>query len=210
MRHRPRSPPRKVKVAVQTSSKLSRCPGIIVAIAAVVAAGCGSPSLRNTAPASRPAAYGPASVQSSQYTIRAIYVGDRARVRSSAFSGWLTGTVETIDPTSMTIRAGGAAEPTPVEIRFVQRAEVVDRGSPRKSAVLQSAGLGVLAGGLLGLALIPNGDGTDNPPAASLGLGAAVGLVGGLVVGIIRGPQTRWARVDVAAWRRTLAASEHP
>ena len=123
-------------------------------------------------------------------------VGTRIRVQTTTEAPPFTGTVWRItsDTLAVAVSSGNALLQLPTA--HVASIEVSD-GRDRLGWGVRGAGLGVLAGGLLGAVTLGRDSQADLAAIAGFLAGAVVGAAGGALVGAIVAPE-RWDRIHLS------------
>jgi hypothetical protein len=123
-------------------------------------------------------------------------VGTRIRVQTTQETAPFTGTVWRItsDTLAVAVSSGNALLQLPTA--HVTSIEVSD-GRDRLGWGVRGAGIGVLAGGLLGAVTLGRDSQADLAAIAGFVAGAVVGAAGGALVGAIVAPE-RWDRIHLS------------
>lgn len=123
-------------------------------------------------------------------------VGTRVRLQTAPDAPAFTGTVWrlTSDTLAVAVSHGNALIQLPTA--RVTSIEVSD-GRDRLGWAVRGAGIGVLAGGLLGVVAIGRQARADLAVIAGFIVGAGIGATGGALVGAIAAPE-RWDRIHLS------------
>lgn len=136
-----------------------------------------------------------------------VSVGDRVRLTAQAYRmESRIGTVGSVSNDRISFRPADSTESVEINYRAISMLERSVGNRPSiAQGVLYGVGAGVLGGGVVGSATCGREFGAgNNCMGSTIGVGAAIGLVGGVLLGFTLLRTDRWVRVELPGAGRSL------